>query len=145
MTAPPDEPAPGLGGRTATHWLEINDGWRRLSLTIWIGAIIGMVIFSLLPSFAPSGEFGLDKILHTVTFFSLALLPHAVFKQQRTALIAALSMIPLGCPIELAQAFIPGRYGDLWDAAANSAGVFASLALGSRFRQFLAAKLASAR
>lgn len=145
MTPPLDELPPGLGGKTATRWLELNDGWRRLSLTVWIGAITGMTIFSLLPSLAPSGEFGLDKILHTVTFFSLALLPHAVFKQQKTALAAALSMIPLGCAIELAQVLIPGRYGDLWDAAANSAGVFVSLAFGARFRQFVAAKLANAR
>ena len=145
MTTPLDELPPGLDGKTATRWLELNDGWRRLSLMVWIAAITGMTIFSLLPSFAPSGEFGLDKILHAATFFSLALLPHAVFKQHKTAVFAALSMIPLGCAIELTQAFVPGRYGDLWDAAANSAGVFASLAYGTRFRQFIAAKLVNAR
>ena len=112
---------------------------------VWIAAITGMTIFSLLPSFAPSGEFGLDKILHAATFFSLALLPHAVFKQYKTAVVAALSMIPLGCAIELAQVLIPGRYGDLWDAAANTMGVFASLAFGARFRQFVADKLVGAR
>ena len=101
--------------------------------------------FSLLPSFAPPGEYGLDKLLHAAGFSILALLPHAAFEKRGAALAAAFAMIPLGCAIEVAQGFVPGRYGDFWDALADGFGVFAGVALGASFRQVVAAMTRAAR
>ena len=101
--------------------------------------------FSLLPSFGPPGEYGLDKVLHATGYFILALLPHAGFDTRKIALAAAGAMIPLGCGIEVAQGFVPGRTGDFWDALANSSGVFAGVAFGARFRQIVAVMPLAAR
>ncbi len=113
--------------------------WRRLALTLWIVAVASLSIFSLLPAFAPPGDYGFDKLIHGTTYAALALLAHVAFEQRKNAVAAALSLIPLGCAIELAQAFVPGRSGDFWDALANSAGVLVGVALGIRFRRFVAA------
>lgn len=94
---------------------------------------------SLLPSFAPPGDYGFDKLLHAAGYAILALLPHAAFEKRSTAVVCALAMIPLGCAIEVAQSFVPGRDGDIWDALADSCGVFGGVALGARFRQIAAA------
>lgn len=118
-------------------WPELNEGRRRVALAAWIVAVASVTTFSLLPSFAPSGEYGFDKLLHAIGYLSLALLPHAGFKTRRAALSAAFAMIPLGCAIEVAQSFVPNRYGDVWDAIANSIGALAGMALGARFRQIV--------
>jgi VanZ family protein len=128
---------------SAEQALLLNDSlpamWRRLALTLWIVAVASLSIFSLLPAFAPPGDYGFDKLIHGTTYTALALLAHVAFEQRKNAVAAALSLIPLGCAIELAQAFVPGRSGDFWDALANSAGVLVGVALGIRFRRFVAA------
>ena len=127
------------------HWLELDEIWRRKTLMVWIVMIAAMAMFSLLPNFGPPGVYGFDKIVHAATFFSLALLPHVVFKQRKTVLLAASGLILLGCAIEVAQAFVPGRDGDIWDAAANTAGVLTAVALGARFRQIFGTMTSAAR
>jgi VanZ family protein len=116
-----------------------------VALAAWIVAVACVTTFSLLPAFAPSGEYGFDKMIHAATYLSLALLPHAGFETRKAALAAAFTMIPLGCAIEVAQAFVPGRYGDIWDVAANSTGALAGMALGARFRQIVGAVTRVAR
>ena len=139
MAPPRAGQAPTLNDRFTPDWLALSDGWRRLALTAWITAVAGVTTFSLLPAFAPSGDYGFDKLVHASAYFSLALLPHAAFAGRRAALAAALAMIPLGCAIEVAQAFVPGRYADGWDATVNSVGALAAVALGARFRRIVAA------
>jgi VanZ family protein len=38
----------------------------------------------------------------------------------------------------VAQAFVPGRYADGWDAVVNGVGALAAVALGVRFRRIVA-------
>jgi VanZ family protein len=131
--------APKLNESFTPDWLALGDGWRRLALTAWITAVVGITVFSLLPAFAPPGDYGFDKMVHAGAYFSLALLPHAAFARRRAAVMAALAMIPLGCAIEVVQAFVPGRYADGWDAVVNSIGALAAVALGARFRRIVVA------
>jgi VanZ family protein len=77
-------------------------------------------------------------MIHATTYATLALLAHLAFRQQRNAVVAALFAIPLGCAIEVAQAFVPGRYGDVWDAAVDCIGALAAVTLGARFRRIVA-------
>jgi len=116
-----------------------------LALMAWIVAVGIVTVGSLLPSLAPPGDYGFDKLLHAAGYAILALLPHAAFEKRTAALVCALAMIPLGCAIEVAQGFVPGRDGDVWDALADSCGVLAGVALGARFRQIVAAMTFAAR
>jgi len=139
MTPPRADQPPILNDELPPAWLVLAARWRRLALALWIVGVASTVTFSLLPKFAPPGEYGFDKLIHGATYAALALLAHVAFAQRKNAVAAALFMIPLGCAIEVAQAFVPGRYGDIWDAAANSFGALAGVALGVRFRRFVAA------
>lgn len=145
MTPPSAEQPPVLNDDLPSTWLPLADRWRRLALALWIAGVAGTATFSLLPKFAPPGEYGLDKMIHATTYATLALLAHLAFRQQRNAVVAALFAIPLGCAIEVAQAFVPGRYGDIWDAVANSAGALLGVALGVSFRRLVVAATRDAR
>jgi len=87
---------------------------------LWAGVI---AFFSLIPAAAMEG-YPIDSskswVYHIVSYFILALL------LQRTDLLqnryVILIAILYGFVIEVVQNFIPGRYFDLWDIAANSAG-----------------------
>jgi VanZ family protein len=131
--------APKLNESLTPDWQALGDGWRRLALAAWIIGVAGVTVFSLLPAFAPPGDYGFDKMVHAGVYFSLALLAHAAFARRRAAVAAALAMMPLGCAIEVAQAFVPGRYADGWDAVVNSVGALAAVVLGARFRRIVVA------
>ncbi len=139
MTPPGAAPPPVLNDDLPPTWPALAVGWQRLALTLWIAGVAGTATFSLLPKFAPPGEYGFDKVIHAATYAALALLAHVAFRQRKNAVTAALFAIPLGCAIELAQAFVPGRYGDIWDAVANSAGAVLGVAPGVRWRRLVAA------
>ena len=139
MTPPSAEQPPVLNDDLQPAWPSLAAGWQRLALTFWIAGVAGTATFSLLPKFAPPGEYGLDKMIHTTTYATLALLAHVAFQRRKNAVAAALFAIPLGCAIEVAQAFVPGRYGDIGDALANSAGALLGIALGVSCRRLVAA------
>lgn len=125
----------GVSEQASAAWPTLTAGWRRVGMTIWVAAIAAVTTLSLLPATAPPGDYGVDKMAHAASYLCLALLPHFAFERRNATFLAALAMIPLGCLIEVAQAFVPLRYGDVWDAAANSVGALAGLALGARARQ----------
>lgn len=139
MTPPSAEQAPVLNDELTPAWPSLAVAWQRLALALWIAGVAGTATFSLLPKFAPPGEYGLDKMIHATTYATLALLAHVAFQRRRNAVAAALFAIPLGCAIEVAQAFVPGRYGDIWDAVANSAGALLGVVLGVGCRRLVAA------
>lgn len=145
MPSPDATQPPVLNDDLPSAWPSLAVGWQKLALTLWIAGVAGTATFSLLPKFAPPGEYGLDKMIHAATYAALALLAHIAFQQRRNAVTAALFAIPLGCAIEVAQAFVPGRYGDIWDAVANSAGAVLGVALGVRCRRLVAAATREAR
>lgn len=139
MTPPSAEQPPLLNDDLPSAWPSLAERWRRRALALWIAGVVGTATFSLIPKLAPPGEYGLDKIIHGATYLTLALLAHVAFEKQKNAVVAALFAIPLGCAIEVAQAFVPGRYGDIWDAVANSTGALLGVALGAIFRRLVVA------
>jgi VanZ like family len=72
---------------------------------------------------------GHDKLLHYGAYVGLACLSILAFQRGR-GIVVALSVIPLGGAIELAQRFSPGRTPDIVDAIFNSLGVFSGMLIG---------------
>lgn len=134
MTEASPPAAPAIREVSAV-WPPLTAGWRRAARAAWLAAVTAVTVLSLLPAAAPPGDYGFDKMAHASGYFVLALLPHLAFERRKAAVLAALAMIPLGCLIEVAQAFVPLRYGDVWDATANSIGALAGIALGAQARQ----------
>ena len=79
---------------------------------------------ALLP--APEGidlAEGRDKLMHFVAFAGFALLGLAAWPRNAKSIIVTLFVY--GLAIELAQAFVPYRSGDILDWCANAIGVLA--------------------
>ncbi len=111
---------------------------RRLVALAWSVLLIAVIVLSLLPAPGlPSGR-GVDKALHLVGYFFLAVLPFTAFARRRLALGLCLLMLPLGIGLEFVQDMIPGRVKEGLDMVANSAGVFLGLCLGRPARRLAA-------
>ena len=103
----------------------------RVLCIVWWTSIAGVVAGSLLPvdtgnQLVPNA----DKIEHLLGYTWLAVLPWGVFPTVRQACRASLAMFVLGAALELAQAFVPGRYASVADIIANGTGVMLGLGLG---------------
>ncbi len=64
-----------------------------------------------------------DKVLHFCAYAVLSFLAVTGFRDRRRGIAAGLSMFIVGCLLELAQHFSPGRSVDFGDAMANGGGV----------------------
>ena len=87
------------------------------------------------PTMTPS-----DKIDHLLAFAALAgagalSLPDRL----RSLVIVGVTMLALGAAIEWGQTFVPGRFGDIDDVAADAAGVLLGLGAVKLIRHRLAA------
>ncbi len=94
---------------------------RRLHTSIWGVYLAALVIFSLLPSFAPPGPANSDKFMHLAAYLILTCLwPEFILQSPSTRFLAAAG---LGAVLECGQGILPtGRYAEVWDAVANAAG-----------------------
>ncbi len=111
---------------------------RRLAASAWSVLLIAVIVLSLHPAPGlPTGH-GIDKALHLVGYFFLAVLPFAGFARPRLALGLSLMMLPLGIGLEFVQDMIPGRVKEGLDMVANGAGVFLGLCLGRPARRLAA-------
>ncbi len=116
----------------------VAPGIRRLVASAWSVLLIAVIVLSLLPAPGlPTGH-GVDKALHLVGYFFLAVLPFAGFSRPRLALGLSLLMLPLGIGLEFVQDMIPGRVKEGLDMVANGAGVFLGLCLGRPARRLAA-------
>lgn len=70
-----------------------------------------------------------DKLEHVIAYFVLAVTGIAAFPGRRAFPWLAIGLLTLGCVLETAQAFIPGRSAAIADAVANAIGVGLGLAL----------------
>ena len=90
---------------------------RRLAASAWSVLLIAVIVLSLHPAPGlPTGH-GIDKALHLVGYFFLAVLPFAGFGRWRLALGLSLLMLPLGIGLEFVQDMIPGRVREVMDMA----------------------------
>jgi len=102
----------------------------------WCGAILAVVICSLLPAdslpmVAISRVPVNDKAEHFGAYFVLAILP-AIHERWRFVTVAALGAIVLGVGLEFGQNYSPGRSFEILDMLADSLGVCSGLAVGFR-------------
>ena len=104
-------------------------------LAAWAG-LAGLVIVG---SLAPAGSVVLvvggrvpDKALHFLAYLGLSVLPVAGLRER--GLRVGLAMFGLGCLLEFAQQFSPGRSVDVWDLVANGAGVGCGVWLAAGLR-----------
>lgn len=101
----------------------------------WAVSLTVVTLTSLSPGVElPARFWNADKVFHFLGYGWLAFLPQLAFAGRRAGSRASLSMIVLGCALELAQGFIPGRFCSLGDLAANSLGVVTGLWIGTRIR-----------
>jgi len=110
---------------------------RRSILVIWIASVLTVVYLSLSPRIEFPYDFdNADKVYHMLAYLWLAALPFFAFVHSKEALVATLSMIPLGIGLEIGQYFVPGRLFSLADMAANCLGVILGIWL-ARFAKRL--------
>lgn len=101
----------------------------RALLSVWVLAIIGVAMGTLLPGnvvsrIAPATG-GFDKVEHMAAYALLVALPCVIFSAIRVRILAACAMLCLGGGLELLQALTPDRSPDLLDMCANGVGVLA--------------------
>ena len=85
-------------------------------------SLVGVTWLSLEPSlgsFLPGG----DKLGHTAGYFALGLLADFAFPRRGFAVPKALPLILYGAALEVLQWQIPGRFAEVSDVAANTAGL----------------------
>ena len=105
------------------------------ALVVWAASMAAVAYMSLLPDVDIPGDFSnVDKLYHMAGYAWLAFLPCFGFARKRLGLAASLSMILLGCALEYAQGYVPGRMASLGDMAANTAGVALGIIAGRLLR-----------
>jgi VanZ family protein len=110
--------------------LSISPSLRRIGAWLWLGLVVLVIFGSLSPRFGPPGAMHADKLLHALAYGILTGMPFAVFCCERTVIVVAALMLPMGFGLELAQDFVPTRMADAADALANVIGVAIGAALG---------------
>jgi len=106
--------------------------WPRLWLGLWLLAVVGVIVLSLVPPpplpLEPPKNF--DKLMHVLAYFALAFGAVQLFERGRTLVWVALGLVLLGVLLEWAQgAMVPEvRMADPWDALANTMGVLLGMA-----------------
>jgi hypothetical protein len=100
-----------------------------LFLLLWLLTLALVITGELLPGYsAPMRWIGATHVSHNLLHFAayglLAFIPVFGFKA-RPGLLAALSLIPLGVVLELAQRLVPARGFEVADMVANTLGVLA--------------------
>jgi VanZ family protein len=112
---------------------------------VWLAAVL---VLSLTPgAYLPPPPFSwMSAAAHVVMYGVLAmLLVRAIrWPNPLCCAIVTFASATLGALMELAQVFIPGRYGDPWDALLNLLGAAAGSYIYLAAKR-LAARLASAR
>lgn len=107
---------------------------QRLALRIvWAATCAGVIVGSLLPATSTPleliGEYLSDKAIHLVAYGWLAFLP-LLREKRSTAAACAVAILAMGFLLELAQGLTPDRDFDMWDFAANAAGIACGVGLG---------------
>ncbi|MCW5979409.1 MAG: hypothetical protein KIT09_15135 [Bryobacteraceae bacterium] len=130
-------PAEGQGsGRTTPVATADEASLRRQRLALrglWAATCAGVIVGSLLPATSTPleliGEYLSDKVIHLLSYGWLAFLP-MLREKRSTAAVSAVGVLAMGFLLELAQGLTPDRDFDMYDFAANAAGVAGGVGLG---------------
>ncbi len=102
----------------------------RLWLGLWMLAIAGVVVLSLMPPPAMAVPQNFDKLEHMLGYAGLAACAGLLFDGWRAQLRAGTGLVLLGIALEFAQALLTQtRSADPADALANATGVAIGLLL----------------
>lgn len=115
---------------------------RALTLTVWLIGMMSFSVMALIPSLGVlntviSLENNVDKLLHLMAFFFLALWPALSLKKLRHIYWSAVLLAGMGVAIEGLQGLTPTRVPSVEDALANLAGIAFALLLASVLRKDL--------
>lgn len=100
-----------------------------LWLGLWIGAIAGVVILSLVPPPDMDLPEGADKVEHFIAYLAISASAVQLFASRRALVWIGLGMVALGVGLEFAQHLATTtRQMDQADAWADLLGVVAGLA-----------------
>ena len=103
--------------------------WSWLWLGLWIGAIVCVVVLSLVPPPDMDLPSGADKVEHFIAYFVLAASAVQLFASDRALLWIGVGIVALGVGLEVAQHLATTtRTMDQGDAWADLAGVVAGMA-----------------
>ncbi len=109
---------------------------RRSILVVWVISVLAVICLSLSPRVAFPLDFdNADKVYHMLAYLWLGTLPFFAFMGRKAALACALSMIPMGAGLEIAQHYVPGRLFSPADMAANCLGVVLGIWLARRTKR----------
>jgi VanZ family protein len=116
---------------------------RGLLRTVWLLTVVCVVIGSLVPSTsAPIRFFDelnvSDKVLHLGAYLTLMALP-AMHENRLVTALLAVGTVALGLLLEYGQRYVPGRSWEVWDMAADTAGVLCGLVAARLLRPKLEA------
>jgi VanZ family protein len=92
----------------------------RLSFAI---GIIAVTSLSVTPQDALFEIHLWDKLQHLIAYSALAICGTVGFQGRRPRLFVGIGLMVLGCGLEVAQAFTPGRSPSVIDAVANIVGI----------------------
>ena len=103
-----------------------------LSLGVLLLALTMLVSLVPLPRLnLPLPGFSIDKLEHGLGYAVLAAYAAMLFAPGRALALAGVGLVGYGLLIEGLQTLVPWRYGDLYDAAANTLGVALGLLLAA--------------
>jgi VanZ family protein len=95
---------------------------RLLFRSLFLTALTGLAIGSLMPVHGMAGPSVNDKMMHFVAYAFVGTLAILAFRQMRTRIRCLILLTLLGVALEAGQLFVPGRAFELWDMAANGCG-----------------------
>lgn len=97
-----------------------------LFFLLWV-VMIALIFFgSISPSLAPPGRYHIDKLVHFMANFCVALYPLWLCKKRYYKIYTVILLILCGIIVELIQQNIPGREASMGDVIANSLGVMSA-------------------
>lgn len=100
---------------------------------LWGATLAGVIAGSALPGTVLPGVGRFDKLLHFSGYAAVMFLP-ALHERWRMVWLCLAGSIALGVSLELAQMFVPGRFFEVADIAANSWGALLGLSVGAILR-----------
>jgi len=108
-----------------------------LAASAWCALVLLVVWLSLSSAVHLSSAHHFNQILHAAAYAAVAGSPVILIGSSDAALILAMSAPLLGVLLEIGQTFVPGRTGDLRDAAADCAGALVGVIAGCWIRRRL--------